>query len=171
MNFIRSRTHLWRLFFSLAMTVLVCSPTQAEDFSEMKRGQLIFSGGVGFTVAPSYVFVSPQLEYSLRRHILIGPLVQAAIGDGEAIWGLSLSGRLLVGQHPRLRPSLEAGVGVSAFTSTGTSRLGPLLHFGMGFEYILAPNITIGSLIRANLAPPVQTVFLSWPLLVVRTIL
>jgi hypothetical protein len=38
----------------------------------------------------------------------------------------------------------------------------------MGVDYQIEHGIAIGTMIRANFAPPLQTFFLSWPIVVGR---
>ena len=153
--------------FFLFLLVFSCAPAQAA----LSKGDWIGSGGIGTTVSPTLFLISPQIEYVYQRNLFVGPLIQAGMGQGGALIGTSFTGRLHLGQHPRLRPFLEAGAGVMASNKLFTASLGLLFHMGMGFDYLLEERLAISTVIRANFAPPIQSFIFSWPMVVVRFIL
>lgn len=137
----------------------------------LNRGDWIGSAGLGLTLSPTLFLLSPQIEYVYRRNIFMGPLLQAGLGNGGALIGASYTGRLLIGQNPRLRPSLEGGLGIVASSGLFPNSIGILFHIGMGFDFLLEERLSLGTMIRANFAPPIQAFVFSWPIFVVRYIL
>lgn len=132
------------------------------------------AGGFGLTVgAPggTQLLVSPQLEYASTPRVFMGPLIQAGISE-NSIFGVSGTVRYLAGDHAKVRPCFEAGIGFAVATgATAASPLGLLLHAGMGVDYLVGPNFAIGTVFRLNFAPPIADFFVSWPLIVIRTAL
>jgi hypothetical protein len=125
-------------------------------------------GGIGLTVSPTLFLLSPQLEYIARPNITVGPLVQLGISDPVVLFAPSLTGRIIIGNNPRVKPSLEGGIGIAVGSAVGTSSIGVNIHFGIGFDYQIEPGIAIGTMIRANFAPPLKTFYLSWPIILGR---
>lgn len=132
-----------------------------------KKGDWIMGGGFGMMFNPSLVLFSPQLEYVYDSNLLVGPLVQIAPGTLGVVFTASAAARMFIGSHPKLKPCLEGGFG---FAMVGASP-GVLIHGGMGFDYIVDNKITIGTMFRANFAPPATTFFVTWPIIVGRIIL
>jgi hypothetical protein len=137
----------------------------------LNRGDWIGSAGLGVMVSPSLFLVSPQIEYVYRRNVFLGPLLQAGLGSGGALIGASFTGRVMLGQNPRLRPNMEGGIGLVASSGLFSGSIGILLHVGMGFDFLLDEKLSLGTIIRANFAPPIQTFVFSWPIFTVRYIL
>ena len=137
----------------------------------LNRGDWIGSAGLGMMVSPSVALISPQIEYVYRRNVFMGPLLQAGIGNGGALICASFTTRLLLGQNPRLRPNVEGGVGVAAASKLFSGSIGILLHIGMGFDFLVDEKLALGTIIRANFAPPIQTFVFSWPIFTIRYIL
>jgi hypothetical protein len=131
------------------------------------RGGWIFSGGLGLTISPDLFMITPQLEYVHDARLTYGPLVQVGVGNNVSLITTSMSLRYTLGNHPRFKPNLEGGLGVAFFSGLGTS-VGVHILAGMGFDYKLDNQMSLGTMIRLNLAPPVKTVFLSWPLILFR---
>lgn len=140
--------------------------TKAEAFGN--RGNWIASGGLGLTVSPTLFLLSPQLEYVQRPNLFIGPLIQLGMGDGGVLFTASGTARILLGQHPKVKPSLEGGLGLAMASSLFGSSLGIHVLMGIGVDYIIDRNFTVGTMIRGNFAPPLKTFFLSWPMIVGR---
>ncbi len=143
------------LFFS-------CTPSSAE---RLKEGDWIGSAGIGFMSSPALFLVSPHLERVHSPGLFLGVLMQAGMGGTNALFTLSFTARYQIGNDPRLRPTIEAGAGITSATAAFSSSFGLALHVGMGAEYLLSNNLALSSVVRANFAPPVQGFFLSWPVI------
>lgn len=131
------------------------------------RGNWIASGGFGLTISPTLLLLSPQLEYVQRGNLFFGPMVQMGLGSGVLFTGTA-TGRFLIGKHPRVKPSVEGGLGIALASASVGSAVGIHILLGMGLDYIIDRDISIGTMIRANFAPPLTTFFASWPLIVAR---
>lgn len=153
------KQRLWILF-----GLLFSLPVHAD---RLKPGDWIGSAGIGFMSSPALFLISPHLERVYRRNVYLGALIQAGLGN-SSLFTATFTARMQVGNHPRLRPTLEGGVGITAGSSSFASSVGLAIHVGMGVDYLLEPDLAISTLVRANFAPPVQTFFLSWPILQVR---
>ena len=150
--------HLRVLWFVLVVFV------QTASFATGKRW--LASGGFGLTFDPSRVLLSPQMEYPYQPNIWIGPLVQLAPGAVSTLFSVSANARVVLGDHPSVKPTFEAGVGIASIGSS----LGAAINMGMGFDFRLERNIELGTMIRLNLVPSVAT-FFSWPLIIGRFLL
>lgn len=137
-------------------------------FGEVRRGDWIGAGGLGLTADPSTFLIVAQAEYVYRPNLFFGPLVQMGFGNGGALFTGSAAGRLVLGRHPLVKPSIEGGVGLTAASGAYSSTIGLHAHFGIGFDYMINRTMSLGTVFRANFAPPVKTFFLSWPLLLLR---
>ncbi len=131
----------------------------------------IASGGFGLAIGSlgdTQVLLTPQLEFVRSPRLFLGPLIQVGIAS-STIFGISGSVRYLVGNHAQVRPCFEGGLGMAFATSAFlTSSVGILIHLGMGVDYQVDPNFSVGTLFRANIAPPLDSFFLSWPLVIAR---
>jgi hypothetical protein len=136
-----------------------------------KVGDWIGSGGLGLTISPNLFLMSPQLEYVYMPNVYIGPLIQLAPGEGGVLISTSATIRTLLGKHPRVKPTVEAGLGFAVASSDFSSSAGVNIHFGMGVDYLLTSKISLGTMIRANFAPPMKTFYVSWPIFLGRFIL
>ncbi len=154
-----------RLLKLVFLALFVLAPAHAD---RLKPGDWIGSAGIGFVAPPGMFLLSPHLEKVYRKNLFFGALIQAGFGGAGAIFSVTGTARLQVGHHPRLRPVLEGGFGMSSATAGFNSTFGINLHMGMGVDYLLESDLALSTIIRANFAPPVQTFFLSWPVLQVR---
>lgn len=154
-----------RLRHLVLLLVLFSLPARAE---RLKPGDWIGSVGMGFVASPGMLLVSPHLEKVYRKNLFFGALIQAGFGGAGALFSVTATARMHIGHHPRLRPILEGGFGMSSATAAFSSSFGVNLHMGMGVDYLLEPDIVLSTIIRANFAPPVQTFFLSWPVFQIR---
>ena len=55
-----------------------------------------------------------------------------------------------------------------AVGSAASSAVGVHIMFGMGVDYVIDSRLRLGTVVRANLAPPMDTFFLSWPIIMAR---
>ena len=129
-----------------------------------RQGNWVASGGFGMSFSPSLVLFSPQLEYVHKDDLFVGPLLQVAPGVTGVLFTASATVRKILGGHPNVKPCLEAGVGIAMLGSSP----GVLVHAGMGFDYVVDKQISIGTVVRADFAPPASTFFVTWPILVGR---
>ena len=160
-------TPMFKRKLLLAAAFLFWAPSSFAG-SMGNPGDWIFSGGMGLTINPTLALISPQAEYLVRQNITVGPLLQLGIGNGGILFAPSVAGRIIIGHNPRFKPSVEGGIGMAVASGDYNSAVGFLFHFGMGFDYVVDNGISLGTMIRADFAPPLQTVFLSWPVLVAR---
>lgn len=154
-----------KIFLRLGLLLILSSFTRAQAFGN--QAGWIASGGFGLTVSPTKLLLSPQLEYVSKSNFFFGPLVQAGVGDPGVLFTGSVTGRFLIGHHPNVKPSVEGGLGLAAGSGFSDS-VGVHIMFGMGMDYIIDNTIAVGTMIRANFAPPLKTFFLSWPIAIVR---
>jgi hypothetical protein len=146
----------------LVLCFLILSSVAKAD--RLNPGDWIGSAGIGFLSPPGMFLISPHLEKVYKKNIFLGALVQAGFGGSGALFTISATGRLQMGIHPRLRPTMEAGLGMSS----ATNGIGFLFHLGMGVDYLLEADLAISTVVRACFAPPIQSFFLSWPIVQLR---
>jgi len=154
-----------RILIALVLGLAVVT-TKAEAFGS--RGNWIASGGLGLTISPTLFLLSPQLEYVQRPNLYIGPLIQMGLGEGGVLFTATATGRFLIGRHPLVKPTVEGGLGLAMASSLFGSSLGIHVLMGIGVDYLIDRDISIGTMIRMNFAPPLKTFFLSWPMIVAR---
>ena len=131
------------------------------------RGNWIASGGLGLTFGPTLVLLTPQLEYVHDARLTYGPMIQAGLGDATLV---TFSGtvRYQIGDHPKLKPNVEGGLGLAVGSSFLSSSVGVHILIGMGADFIIDNTLSVGTSLRINFAPPLDTFFMSWPIGVVR---
>jgi len=151
------------LVMGLAMSMFAA---KAEAFGT--RGQWIASGGLGITISPSTFLITPQLEYVQKQNLFIGPMVQMGLANGGVLFTASATARFLIGTHPKVKPAVEGGLGLAMASGLGGSAVGVHILGGLGVDYLVDRNIAIGTMVRMNFAPPLQTFFASWPIIVGR---
>lgn len=149
------------------LAVLASTPSEARRRSSAGTKSWLASGGIGLTLSPDTLLLSPQLEIKHKKNFYYGPLLQLGLGSGTIV---TASGtlRFLLGNHPHLRPSVEAGFGIAAASGVGSSSVGLHILAGMGVDYVIDQQISIGTMVRLNFTPPLKTFFASWPLLIGR---
>ena len=143
----------------IALSSLAAAPAFAKGW--------IFSGGMGLTISPDLFLMNPGLEYVHDSRLTYGPMVQVGVGSGFSLFTFSGTVRYTLGDHPKFKPNLEGGMGLAVASGFGSS-VGVHIMFGMGFDYKLDNRMSLGTMIRANLAPPMKTFFISWPLILFR---
>lgn len=157
-----------RLFF---LVLLVTGIVHAEM---TRQESWIATGGFGLSVGAlgqTQVLLTPQLEQVRTPRLYIGPLVQVGISTSSVI-GISGTVRYLAGNHAKIRPSFEGGLGMAFATDDPgifrNSSVGVLIHVGMGVDYQIDSDFSVGTIFRANFAPPMDEFFLTWPVVVAR---
>lgn len=135
------------------------------------KGDFIGSAGMGIITSPTLFLISPQLEYVHSRDIQLGGLAQMGLGGGGVLFTASGTVRHFFGGNPRVRPCVEGALGLSLSSSLFSSNVGVHIGAGMGFDYVLDRRTVIGTIIRLNFSPPVNSFFLSWPIVTLRFLL
>lgn len=141
-----------------------------QSFGVGTRGQWMGSGGMGQTFSPRLLLIQSQIEQVVRPNLFVGGLFQLAALKGT-LGTVSFTTRLLIGDHPQFRPYFEVGVGLAAGNISSESRVGVLLHSGVGIDFWFSTEASIGTLIRFNFAPPLSYSFVSLPFLIGRFLL
>lgn len=143
------------------------SEPQASEGHGYSNREWIMGGGLGLTISPSTFLLSPQLEYIHSDRLTYGPLIQMGI-ESYVLFTVSGTARYAFGHHPKVKPSVEGGLGLAIASSSFASSVGVHIMMGMGLDYQIDHEFTLGTMIRANFAPPLKTFFLSWPLFLAR---
>lgn len=153
----------------LLCLVLVLA-TQPAAFGLGKVGDYIGTGGIGFTASPSTFLLAPQLEYVYREDLTISGAAQIGLSDGVLFTGGGVA-RWTIGSHAYIKPSFEAGIGIALASAILSKSFGVHILTGIGVDYVLSKDMTVGTMLRLNFAPPLQGFFISWPLLTARFLL
>ena len=149
----------------LAVVLLFVS---LSAFGRGQKGDWIAGGGFGLTMGPTLVLLSPELEYIYKHNMTFGGLIQMGFGDGGVLFTSTGTVRYLIGTHPRVRPTFEGGLGLAVASGVTTSSFGIHILAGMGLDYFIDKDMSVGTMVRLNFAPPLKAFFLSWPIIVVR---
>ncbi len=152
----------------LLLGLLFCS---VRSHAIGSKGDFIGSAGLGIVTSPTLFLISPQLEYVHSRDIQLGGLAQMGLGGGGVLFTASGTVRHFFGGNPRVRPCVEGALGLSLSSSLFSSSVGVHIGAGMGFDYVLDKRTVIGTIIRLNFSPPVNSFFLSWPIVTLRFLL
>ncbi|MBI4403389.1 MAG: hypothetical protein HY537_04470 [Deltaproteobacteria bacterium] len=156
------------LIVLLFSSAVFAAPAQKKS---EHHGHWMGAGGLGFSVGPGTFLLAPQLEYAFRHNLLWGVAGQVGFGE-QTLFTLSATGRYLVQgiEVPHLKPFVEGGLGLAGFTGqlATQSSIGFHILLGLGADYQITPDISLGSVFRANFAPPAKTFFFSWPVIVGR---
>ncbi|NBX92779.1 MAG: hypothetical protein EB078_04560 [Proteobacteria bacterium] len=156
-------------FIILILLVLCCQSPVSVAMGN--RGDFIGSAGIGLLTSPTLFLLSPELEYVHNQDLNIGALAQMGLGEGGVLFTASGKVRHFFGGTPRVKPCVEGGLGLSMSSSLFSSAVGVHIEAGMGFDYVLEKNMTIGTMIRLNFSPPLKSFFLSWPIVTLRFLL
>jgi hypothetical protein len=135
------------------------------------KGDFIGSAGMGIMTSPTLFLISPELEYVHSDEVTLGGLAQMGLGGGGVLFTASGKVRHFFGGSPRVKPCVEGGLGLTLASSLFSSAVGVHILAGMGFDYILDKRTSIGTMIRLNFSPPLQSFFLSWPMVTMRFLL
>lgn len=142
-------------------------PERNSASSVGRTGQWIAGGGLGLTISPTALLLTPQLEYKHNEHLYYGPSIQMGLSDGWSLFTFSGTIRYVLKSQSKLRPCLEGGLGM-AVGDGFTHSIGVHISLGMGFDYMVDPGLTLGTIVRANFAPPMDNFFMTWPILMAR---
>ncbi|MBM4317612.1 MAG: hypothetical protein FJ116_09045 [Deltaproteobacteria bacterium] len=133
------------------------------------QGQWLGGGGVGLILGPTLVMLSPQLEYVYKTDVTFGSLAQMGfLGDGVLFTVSGTYRRVLGEERAKIRPTFEGGLGLALASSLYASSVGVHIMAGGGIEYVYDKNLTLGSMLRLNFAPPLKSMFVSWPMVIAR---
>ncbi|MBI4402638.1 MAG: hypothetical protein HY537_00665 [Deltaproteobacteria bacterium] len=150
------------------------APVMAETEAATSIRQLVVSGGVGQTFLFFPVAnLTSQFEIAIGEKFFVGMLVN--FGGDPIVTTISVTGRMHLSSHPTLKPSAEVGAGIAIANRDKWFNLiamsdgvAPMGHIGLGLDYYLQPNFSIGTIARVHLAPAVKTLFFTWPILNIR---
>lgn len=133
------------------------------------RGDWLGGGGFGLTLGPTLLMLSPELEYVYKPDVTFGGLVQMGFAGDGVLFTVSGTYRKVLGdERSQLRPTFEGGLGLAMASGVSTSSVGIHILAGGGVEYVFDKNLTLGSMLRLNFAPPLKSMFLSWPMIIAR---
>lgn len=135
------------------------------------KGQWIGSGGFGLTFSPTLIMITPQLEYVYKPNLSIGPLAQLAFGDNGILFTASGAVRWTFRRQGSVHPVVEGGLGLATASSLFNSSFGVHVLAGFGADYVLDDTTSIGTMLRLNFAPPLKSMFVSWPVIIGRFLL
>jgi hypothetical protein len=150
------------IIFGLSIALLSGS---ARGMS-VRNGDMVGSGGFGLTFGPTLLLLSPELEYVYTPDLNFGGLVQMGLGS-NILFTASGKARWVIAHHPKYHPTFESGLGL-AVGSGFPSSVGVHIFLGGGVDYILSKDTSIGTMFRINFAPPLDGMFISWPMIVGR---
>lgn len=156
-------------FIILVAAALILIPRPL--FAMGVRGDFVGSGGIGILTSPTLLLISPQLEYVHNRDLLLGGLAQMGLGKGGVLFTASGTVRHFFGGSPRVRPCVEGALGLALASSLFSSSAGVHIGAGMGFDYVLDKRTVLGTMIRLNFSPPLNSFFLTWPIITMRFLL
>lgn len=156
------------LIISAVVSLILIS---LPSFGMGTKGDFIGSAGMGILTSPTLFLISPELEYVHSEDLALGGLAQMGLGGGGVLFTASGKIRHFFGGSPRVKPCVEAGLGLSLASSLFSSAVGVHIEAGMGFDYILDKRTAIGTMVRLNFSPPLKSFFLSWPIVTMRFLL
>ncbi len=154
----------------LLISLFILATIQPNAFGLGKVGDYIGTGGIGFTASPSTFLLAPQLEYVYREDLTIAGAAQIGLSEGVLFTGGGIA-RWSLGSHAYIKPSFEAGIGIALASGILSKSFGVHILTGIGVDYVLSKDMTIGTMLRLNFAPPLQGFFISWPLITARFLL
>lgn len=135
------------------------------------KGDWIGSGGAGVSLSPTLMMISPQLEFVYSPDVSVGLLSQLGFGATGTLFTLSGTGRLTFARKGKMYPNVEGGIGLALANELFDHSLGVHLHMGFGLDYMIDQSTAIGTMLRFNFAPPLKSMFITWPLLIGRFLL
>lgn len=151
------------LLFTLSQIFLV-----SKSPGMVNKGDWLGGGGFGLTLSPTLLMISPELEYVYSPNLNFGSLVQMGFGSGVIVTVSGTCRGIWGDPSEKLRPTFEGGLGLAMASGVSNDSVGVHILVGGGFDYVYDKNLTLGSMIRFNFAPPLKSMFLSWPMIVAR---
>lgn len=139
------------------------------SFAAPSTGDWLAGGGFGLTLGPTLLMLSPQLEYVNKPDLTFGSLVQMGLAGDGVLFTVSGTCRAVFGDpSAKVRPTFEGGLGLAMASNLYASSVGVHILAGGGVDYIYDKNLTLGTMLRLNFAPPLKSMFLSWPMILAR---
>jgi hypothetical protein len=147
------------LIAGITMIVALSAPAAGQTAPEQRAGRFGLGVELGphFGTADSTAFgLAFSGDYFLNHNFSIGPLVQFGITDDLFHFGPSLQLKYTYDIDPRLKATLQGGVGFlyADLERRGRDRddTGVLFPVGPGLEYRLTDDISLGSTLLFNFA-------------------
>jgi len=138
-------------------------------YGAASRGDWLAGGGFGLTLGPTLVMLSPQLEYVYKPDLTFGSLVQMGLAGDGVLFTVSGTCRAVFGDSAaKVRPTFEGGLGLAMASNLYASSVGVHILAAGGVDYIYDKDLTLGTMLRLNFAPPLKSMFLSWPMILAR---
>ncbi len=154
----------------LAIMLCIVFSFPALAIKEM-RGAWIGSGGFGVALGPTLMVISPQLEYVYREDFHFGVMSQIGFGAGGALFTGGGTVRYIFAKHGKMFPTIEGGIGLTLSSGVFDQSIGVHLLTGFGVDMEIDDKTAVGTMIRLNFAPPLKSMFVTWPLLIGRFLL
>ena len=148
-----------------------------------KQGELIageWTGGIGlgFTLDPDSFLTSLNADYALDENYSVGPLIQFGNSDDDTIFTASAQIKRYIDldDSETVRPYAQVGAGIAFLDKDedgGRTRdgLGFLFNVGIGADFPIDDNISLGTSILFNILPAKvagENFFFSWQVLSVK---
>lgn len=150
--------------------LLTVSVSSHADKPQGHLSRYVGTLGMGITVDPTLFMLSPWLEYLHSPNFSYGGLVQLGISSGVLMTGSGTVRWRFPIRYENVWPVAEGGFGM-AFASGGGTSVGVHILAGGGVDYRISNDVTLGTDLRLNFAPPLDTFFLSWSILQARVYL
>lgn len=135
------------------------------------KGDWIGSGGVGVSLSPTLMMISPQLEYVYNPEVSFGMLSQLGFGAKGTLFTLSGTARLQFARRGKMYPCAEGGLGLTLANELFDQAFGVHMFAAFGIDYVIDQSTSVGTMLRFNFAPPLKSMFVTWPLLIGRFLL
>jgi hypothetical protein len=150
---------IFALIAGIAMFLALSVPAAAQTAPEQRAGRFGLGVELGphFGTADSTAFgLAFSGDYFLNHNFSIGPLVQFGVTDDLFHFGPSLQLKYTYDIDPRLKATLQGGVGFLYADLERRGRdlddTGVLFPVGPGLEYRLTNDISLGSTLLFNFA-------------------
>jgi len=144
-----------------------------------KSHQFGVKGGIGFTIDPDSFLMGLQGDWMVAPNISVGPLFQIGVSDNIFLFAPTLNGQWTIplpfAGWERVRPFVNGGLGLLYLKK---DRRGPdvddfgfLFNVGTGAEFILSPDLSLGTHMLFNVIPDKvidENFFFSWQVVTAR---
>lgn len=150
------------------------SGESVHAFSSGPRdGTTSLRGAIGFTADPDTFLLAFEGNHYVNHNLAIGPLLQLGVADKRVLLAPTLSFRgvfdLGLPELEALQPFVQGGLGL-AYLNRDNRRgddddVGFLLNFGLGVDYYLRDDLSVGSDMLFNVLPDEtlgENFFFSW---------
>lgn len=147
------------------------SSSEAAPGSAPRAGRTALRTGLGFTLSPTDLLLSLELDHFFTKNFALGPLFQFGVSDDPFIFAptLNLQGMFDIPGVDVVKPFVQGGLGIAYIGEDHQDHwrddVGFLINFGCGLEFFLSDRISLGTNILFNFLP-VDTLgenyFFSW---------